>query len=119
MIDEDEISSGMTYRRPKDEHVPYKKEPKIQSCEEKEELQVPQYKTIVLKSRVLEGIREHYNIPMSYKTYCLDATQRIHIPIANYVTTYVAYLLAGLRFPLHLFLLDICKYYKVQLGKLM
>lgn len=80
---------------------------------------MPQYKTIVSESRCLVGIREHYHIQLSYKTLCPEATQRIHTPPANCVTTYVAHLRAGLRFFLHPLFVDICKYYKVQLGQLM
>lgn len=46
-------------------------------------------------------------------------TQRTPTPLLNYVTTYVAHLWAGLRFPLYPLFMDICRYFKVQLGQLM
>lgn len=37
LLDEKDVSSGMTYRRPKDEIAPVRKEPKARGCEEKDE----------------------------------------------------------------------------------
>lgn len=36
LLDERDVSSGMAYRRPKDEIAPVRKEPKARSCEEKD-----------------------------------------------------------------------------------
>lgn len=50
LIDEDDISSGLAYRRPGDEYAPDRKESKILDYEEKDELKILQYKTIVSES---------------------------------------------------------------------
>lgn len=113
LMDEDEVSSEMAYRRPRDEYAPDKREPKVWSCEEKDEPKVLQYKTTVSKLRRLDGIREHYHFSILYKTYCLEATQQIHTPPENCMTTYVVHLRAGLQFLLHPLFVDICKYYRI------
>lgn len=119
ILDEDDVSSGMAYRTPRDETAQDRKEIKARGCEEKDESQVPQYKTTILESRRLDGIREHYHFLILYKTFYPKASQRIHTPPANCVTTYVAHLWSGLHFPLHPLFVDICKYYRIQLGQLM
>lgn len=63
----------MAYQRPKNEVDLVRKEPKMKGCEEKENSQVPQYKTTVFESTNLDGIQENYHFPITYKAQCLNA----------------------------------------------
>lgn len=51
LIDEDDVSSGMVYRKLGNEYAPNRKEPKVLSCEEKDQPKVSQYKLTISESR--------------------------------------------------------------------
>ena len=63
-------------------------------------------------------IRSTYHIPTEIDLLLPPADWRAHQPPVSFFTLYEEHLVAGLRFPLHKFIVDVLRYYRIPLAQL-
>ena len=63
-------------------------------------------------------IRSTYHIPTEIDLILPPADWRAHQPPVSFFTLYEEHLVAGLRFPLHKFIVDVLRYYRIPLAQL-